>query len=77
MLLFCINVILCRYYYWVGDLAVAEETIALLPEGYLPVSVKSGQNVPELRQHIERMLLDLTAILQQRQEQEEEREETK
>ena len=61
----------------VGDLAVSEETIALLPEGYLPVSVKSGQNVPELRQHIERMLLDLTAILQQRQEQEQEREETK
>ena len=77
MLLFCINVKLCRYYYCVGDLAVSEETIALLPEGYLPVSVKSGQNVPELRQHIERMLLDLTAILQQRQEQEEEREETK
>lgn len=77
MLSLFINIILCQYNYCVGDLAVSEETIALLPEGYLPVSVKSGQNVPELRQHIERMLLDLTAILQQRQEQDEEREETK
>ena len=50
---------------------MSDEVKALLPEGYMPVSVKSGQNVPELRQHIERMLLDLTAILQQRQEQDE------
>ena len=57
-----------------GDLEVSDEVKALLPEGYMPVSVKSGQNVPELRQHIERMLLDLTAILQQRQEQQQEQE---
>ena len=52
----------------VGDLEVSPEVIALLPEGYLPVSVKSGQNVVELRENIETMLLNLTHILQQRQE---------
>ena len=47
---------------------MSPEVIALLPEGYLPVSVKSGQNVVELRENIETMLLNLTHILQQRQE---------
>ena len=47
---------------------VSAEVIAQLPEGYLPVSVKSGQNVVVLRENIESMLLDLENILQQRQE---------
>lgn len=68
----CIKMIPFLFFCCAGDLEVSEEVKALLPEGYMPVSVKSGQNVPELRQHIERMLLDLTAILQQRQEQEQE-----
>ena len=42
--------------------------VALLPEGYLPVSVKSGQNVVQLRENIEEMLINLTHILQQRQD---------
>ena len=45
--------------------------IAQLPVGYLPVSVKSGQNVVVLRESIERMLLDLEDMLQQRQERKE------
>ena len=69
------KIIPCVFYCCAGDLEVSEEVKALLPEGYMPVSVKSGQNVPELRQHIERMLLDLTAILQQRQEQQEQEQE--
>ena len=51
-----------------GDLEVSPEVVALLPEGYLPVSVKSGQNVVQLRENIEEMLLNLTHILQQRQD---------
>ena len=55
----------------VGDLEVPPEVIAQLPVGYLPVSVKSGQNVVVLRENIESMLLDLESILQQRQEKKE------
>jgi hypothetical protein len=51
-----------------GDLEVSPEVVALLPPGYLPVSVKSGQNVVELRGNIEAMLLHLTEILQERQD---------
>jgi hypothetical protein len=51
-----------------GDLEVSPEVVALLPSGYLPVSVKSGQNVVELRGNIEAMLLHLTEILQERQD---------
>lgn len=43
-----------------------ESVRAQLPPGYLPVSVKSGQNVEALRGEIDRMLIDLAAILQQR-----------
>jgi hypothetical protein len=45
---------------------VPESVRAQLPPGYLPVSVKSGQNVEALRGEIDRMLIDLAAILQQR-----------
>ena len=55
----------------VGDLEVSPDVIAQLPVGYLPVSVKSGQNVVVLRESIERMLLDLEDMLQQRQERKE------
>ena len=47
---------------------VSPEVVALLPEGYLPVSVKSGQNVVVLRETIEKMLIDLESILQERQD---------
>lgn len=62
------DVFLFYYYSPVGDLEVSPEVVALLPPGYLPVSVKSGQNVVELRENIEAMLLHLTEILQERQE---------
>ena len=54
-----------------GDLEVSPDVIAQLPVGYLPVSVKSGQNVVVLRESIERMLLDLENMLQERQERKE------
>lgn len=59
-----------------GDLEVSPEVIALLPPGYLPVSVKSGQNVVELRGNIETMLLHLTEILQERQDAKDKEQET-
>ena len=60
-----------NYKLHVGDLEVSPDVIAQLPVGYLPVSVKSGQNVVVLRESIERMLLDLEDMLQQRQERKE------
>jgi hypothetical protein len=40
----------------------------MLPEGYLPVSVKTGQNVETLRVEIENMLFDLEEMLEARAE---------
>lgn len=49
-----------------GDLEVSEEVREMLPEGYLPVSVKTGQNVETLRIEIENMLFDLEEMLEAR-----------
>lgn len=49
---------------------VPESVRAQLPPGYLPVSVKTGQNVDALRGEIDRLLVDLAAILQQREKDE-------
>eukprot|EP00596_Hydrurales_sp_CCMP1899_P005323 CAMPEP_0119043496 /NCGR_PEP_ID=MMETSP1177-20130426/22762_1 /TAXON_ID=2985 /ORGANISM="Ochromonas sp, Strain CCMP1899" /LENGTH=421 /DNA_ID=CAMNT_0007011733 /DNA_START=130 /DNA_END=1395 /DNA_ORIENTATION=- len=51
-----------------GDLEVSDEVRELLPEGYLPVSVKTGQNVETLRVEIENMLIDLEEMLEARAE---------
>lgn len=52
----------------IGDLEVSDDVREMLPEGYLPVSVKTGQNVETLRVEIENMLFDLEEMLEARAE---------
>jgi hypothetical protein len=49
-------------------LEVSDDVREMLPEGYLPVSVKTGQNVETLRVEIENMLFDLEEMLEARAE---------
>lgn len=47
---------------------MSDDVREMLPEGYLPVSVKTGQNVETLRVEIENMLFDLEEMLEARAE---------
>ena len=50
-----------------GDLPITEEVRALLPEGHLLVSVKTGLNIDELRTRVNQMLRELKVFLQERE----------
>jgi nucleolar GTP-binding protein len=49
-----------------ADLEMSEEIKALLPEGYISVSVQQGVNIEYLKQRIEDLLIELRQVLIQR-----------